>query len=532
MSGQAFTWQPATKAQKDALDSVADILLFGGSAGSLKTETMLVDACQEHANPNLNAIIFRSSFTQVTDLVRKSRRLYAPLGGKFNGSTYTWKFPSGAVIKFAYLRNDDDVWAHLGPEYTFIGFDESTLHSEFQVRNIIGRLRSTDPTLRLRVRLTSNPGNIGAAWHTDLFLRGHCPVHKPKDSAKPGKLYRDCVWPSDGIPIPMSVAFIPGRLSDHNLLGSDYMQKLRMMSGSHAEAMATGCFCALEGAYFPFLRPEMAVPLETVEVQPWFSHFIAVDYGFGKSYAAAGLFVRGPSEKRTKISIPGVRMEEIEGERPIFENGRISLIDELCEPMMPVHEFAQLVVERFVAPMNGQQARSIVAVFADPANFNPAYDIRAGTSGHSVSDQMDEVMAPFGLVCQRASNQRVAGWQLLYKMLSSGEFQITTEGKKTLSALRTRMIDPDISGDLIKVKGDPDDDRSDCCRYGIMSWINPAEKPKELRLAEAISGIDHSTREGMTSRALRYQQMAEVLEAEEAPVQLTRFSPSRFGRRR
>jgi hypothetical protein len=43
------------------LDSLADVLFFGGAAGSLKTETMLVDAARESGNPNLRAIIFRQA---------------------------------------------------------------------------------------------------------------------------------------------------------------------------------------------------------------------------------------------------------------------------------------------------------------------------------------------------------------------------------------------------------------------------------------------------------------------------------------
>ena len=171
--GDVYHWMPATAAQKAALDSEADILLFGGSAGSLKTETMLMDAVQEHQNPNLRAIVFRSSFVEMTDIVDKTRRLYTPLGGVFVGSPkWTWRFPSGATIRFAYMKTDDDVWKYLGPRYSFIGFDESTLHTEKQVRNILGRLSSTDASLRLRMRLTSNPGNVGAAWHqTPLSAR-------------------------------------------------------------------------------------------------------------------------------------------------------------------------------------------------------------------------------------------------------------------------------------------------------------------------------------------------------------------------
>lgn len=514
-----YSWHPVTSAQKAAIDSDAQILLFGGSAGSLKTETLLMDAAQEIQNKNLNAIIFRSSFVEMTDLVRKTRRLYKPLGGKYNGSSHVWTFPSGAVIRFGYMASDDDVWAHLGPEYSFIGIDESTLHTEFQVRNIIGRLRSTDHTLRLRVRLTSNPGNIGAIWHIPIFLRGHCPVHHPEESAQPGKLYRDCTW-SDGKPITMSVCFIPGKLTDHQLLGPDYVKNLEMMSGANAEAMSTGCWCALDGAYFPFLRKGMLIPVEEVGVEPWWNHFIALDYGFGRSYAAAGLYVRGPADVPRKVTIPGIQASRLGNTLPTFPGGRIRQLGEIIEPMMPVHKFAEKVVAEFIAPGYEEERRCIVAVFADPANFNPSYDIRLGTAGHSVSDQMDEVFAPWDLVCQRASNQRVAGWQLLYKMLSSGEFQITKGAPQTLEALRTRMCDPDIQGDIIKVKGDPNDDLSDQCRYAIFSFINPADVPREHRLREAVKGLD------ITSAAIRYQQVAERLDAEEAPI---RFGSRRMG---
>jgi hypothetical protein len=68
-------WFAKTAAQKAALESSADILFFGGAAGSLKTETMLVDAARESSNPNLRAIIFRQQFTQMTDIVDKTLRL-------------------------------------------------------------------------------------------------------------------------------------------------------------------------------------------------------------------------------------------------------------------------------------------------------------------------------------------------------------------------------------------------------------------------------------------------------------------------
>ena len=173
-------WSPKTAAQKAVLESSADILFFGGAAGSLKTETMLVDAARESDNPNLRAIIFRQSFPQMSDIIEKTQRLYGSMGARFIGQpTWTWTFPSGGKIRLAYIANDRDIFDYLGPRYSFIGFDESTLHTEYQVRNMLGRLSSTDHSLRLRVRLGSNPGNIGAGWHKAMFLRGVCPVHAP-----------------------------------------------------------------------------------------------------------------------------------------------------------------------------------------------------------------------------------------------------------------------------------------------------------------------------------------------------------------
>jgi len=124
------------------------------------------------------------------------------MGANFVGApSWTWTFPSGAKIRLAYISTDKDIWEYLGPRYSFIGFDESTLHSEYQVRNMLGRLSSTDKNLRLRVRLASNPGNAGAAWHKAMFLRDACPVHGSDRCAQPGKLYWDARWPSDHYPL-------------------------------------------------------------------------------------------------------------------------------------------------------------------------------------------------------------------------------------------------------------------------------------------------------------------------------------------
>jgi hypothetical protein len=506
-----YRWHPATPAQKAALDSEADILFFGGSAGSLKTETMLMDAVQEYGNPNLRGIIFRSSFSEMSDIIDKTRRLYTPLGGVFVGSPkWKWTFPSGATIRFAYMRTDDDVWKYLGPRYSFIGFDESTLHTEKQVRNILGRLSSTDPTLRLRLRLTSNPGNIGAAWHQSLFLRGHCPVHNPGESAAPGFLYRDCAWPSDSAPIPFSIAFIPGKLSDHTLLDANYAKRLHMMAGGAAAAMEQGCWCSLEGAYFPFLHRGMIRPLAEAGVEWWHNHFLAIDYGYGKSSSSAGLYVRGPIEENGPPHVPGIDARRLpQAESSGFPEGRIRKIGELVIPHVPAYEFAQMIVDAFIKPLQDGQRRRIVAAYLDPANFKEIGD------GHTIADQINEVLQPWDVACERASNDRLGGWQLLYRMLRTGEFEITDVCTKTFEAMRTRMHDEARPGDIRKVAGDPLDDVADETRYALYSFIQQSEKPRAILLEEAVRGLD------LGSAAIRRQQASERFDEQEEPIRMT-----------
>lgn len=492
-------WAPKTEAQRATLASPADILFFGGAAGSLKTETMLVDATRESGNPNLRAIIFRQQFTQMTDIVDKTHRLYKAMGATYVGPPlWTWTFPSGAKIRLAYISTDKDIWEYLGPRYSFIGFDESTFHSEYQVRNMLGRLSSTDKTLRLRMRLASNPGSIGAAWHKTMFLRGACPVHNPEKSAEAGKLYWDGCWPSDQYPLVdeegngFSLAFIPGRLSDHDLLDDKYVYRLRMMSGSLSAAMEQGCWCELQGAYFAnWKASKMVIPYGEVGAQWWDAHFLSLDYGFGKSSASAHLHVR-------------------------TQDGKIKTVGEFVAPHLPAYEFAGEVVRRLVVPQTQGQRRRMVAVYLDPSNFKNIGD------GHTIADQINEVLEPYDLAAIQASNDRIGGWQLMYQMLQKGQWQIADTCPKLIEAIPSRMHDEKKPGDVLKVPGDPLDDVADDARYGIYTFITTTEKPFELRLAEAIRPLADAG--DLNSAYIRGLQMT-------AEAQAT-YRPATLGRRR
>jgi hypothetical protein len=90
-------------------------------------------------------------------------------------------------------------------------------------------------------------------------------------------------------------------------------------------------------------------------------------------------------------------------------------------------------------------------------------------TGHSVRDQINEVLASCDLGAIDGSNDRVGGWQFMYQMLARGQWLISDTCPQLISAIPSRVYDPKRTGDLLKVGGDPLDDVMDSARYGVYS---------------------------------------------------------------
>ncbi len=211
-----------------------------------------------------------------------------------------------------------------------------------------------------------------------------------------------------------------------------------------------------------------------------------------------------------KIEIHGVESRRLaQEEGPEFPQGRIRKIGELVVPHVPAYELAEMVVEAFIKPDENGQRRRIVAAYLDPANFKDIGD------GHTIADQLNEVFDPWEITCERASNDRLGGWQLLYRMLRTGEFEITDVCPRSFEALRTRMHDDARPGDIRKIAGDPLDDVADETRYALYTFVQQATTPRELVLQQAVRGLD------VGSAAIRWQQKSEELDREEAPIKTT-----------
>ncbi len=426
------------------------MLLFGGAAGSLKSETLLVDAAREHAHPGLRAILFRRSYPELEKtLIRRSRELYAAMGGRYNESKRVWRFPSGATVEFAYCEAEKDIFRYQGAEYSFIGFDESTHFGEFPIRYMLSRLRSTHPGLALRVRLASNPGNVGHGTHKAIFHGPACThCRLTPGSRRPGEIYADAVWPSDRIPIQKTTCFIPGTIQDHQLLNADYAQSLATLPGSYRKALLEGCWDVYEGQFFDHWDPvRMVMARDGVDEQNWWPHWVGADYGFNGSQAAAYLFCKSPAE-------------------PGYPRGRVYVLEEYTAKHQKAADFAVALARRFgrrTAPA-GSDARRVTAWYLSPDAWAQRGD------DFSLAEQMRQAS---GIEFQPASTDRLGGAMLIYSQLDNGELVLSDRCQQLIETIPSRIHDPARPDDILKVAGDPLDDCLDALRYGLYSHISP-----------------------------------------------------------
>lgn len=222
-------WKPFP-AQVPFLESGAREALYGGAAGGGKTDALVIGALRHVDHPKYNGIIFRRTFPELEGkVIPVTREWYPFAGGKYNGSTHVWTFPSGARIALAHLQHESDVEIYQGHEFQYIGFDELTHFTERQYTYLLSRLR-TSSGLPLFVRSGTNPGSVGHEW---VFRRWAPWLDTTPDyegpRAAPGQVLRfnntenGEAWCDTG---RFSRVFFPAYATDNPYLNDDYTDNL------------------------------------------------------------------------------------------------------------------------------------------------------------------------------------------------------------------------------------------------------------------------------------------------------------------
>ncbi|MGB3882005.1 MAG: terminase [Diaphorobacter nitroreducens] len=175
-------WMPQVGPQLAALESLADVLFYGGSAGGGKTDLLLGAALTQHEH----SIIFRRESVQLVGLEERMTKILGTRKG-YNSQTGVWRLPEDRVMELGSVKEPDDWMKYQGRAHDLKGFDEITHFTETQFRTLIGWMRSDNPEVRQRVICAGNPPtSADGEWVIRYWAPWLDPLHP--NPAKPGEL--------------------------------------------------------------------------------------------------------------------------------------------------------------------------------------------------------------------------------------------------------------------------------------------------------------------------------------------------------
>lgn len=436
---QLVVWTPRSRPQAAFIACPVFEIFYGGSRGSLKTDGALGDWLR-HANDygeHAIGLMVRRERTQLMETYERAKQIYLPLGFKFNDSEHVCRSPNGARLRFAYLERDTDAEAYQGHSYTRVYVEEiGNFPNKAPVMKLMATLRSANG-VPCGFRATGNPGGVGHHWVKERYI----------DSAPMGwkVIPEDYENPWTKAKVTRERIFIPGKITDHNLLGNEYIANLQM-SGSPqlVKAWLEGDWNVIEGAFFPEFGAQHVIRPFTIP-EHW-ARIRAGDWGSARPFSIGWYAVSDgslPAIPRGAM----VKYREWYGIKDGQHNVGLKLTAE---------EVGAGVVKREIG-------EKIADAVLDPSAF-------AQDGGPSIAERM--------LVCnwRPADNSRVAkqgalgGWDQLRSRLKGNEdgplilfFSTCTHTIRTIPSLQHDDIRAE------DVDTESEDHAADETRYACMS---------------------------------------------------------------
>lgn len=287
MTATKVAWSPQPGPQTLLVTCPVADVFYGGARGGGKTDGLLGDFAAHGGEYGVAArgILFRRTYPELEEVIRRSREIYGPMGWKYTANDHTWAAPNGATLRLRFLERDSDADKYQGHQYTWMGFDEAQqwLHSE-PIDKLWGSLRSAHGVPCVR-RLTGNPP--APSWLKERYIDRAAPLapfqYQPQPDLRPD--------------IAIEAVFIPAKLEDNPLLmqnDPDYESRLAAVGGSRLyEAWRHGRWDIMVGQVFEEWRADLHV-LDDHWVPPRYWRFAAgCDWGY-RNPGWFGLFANGP----------------------------------------------------------------------------------------------------------------------------------------------------------------------------------------------------------------------------------------------
>jgi hypothetical protein len=223
-------WKPIDGPQRQAFESEADELFYGGAAGGGKSDLLLGLGTTAHTR----SVIFRREYPQLRDLLDRVVEIVGA-HGTLNRGTGVLNM-MGRKVQFGSCPHEQNKFRWQGRPHDLKGFDEITHFTRPIFVYLKTWARSALPDQRVRIVCTGNPPTTTeGAWVIDYWAPWLDKEHP--NPAVPGEL-RWFVTSRDGTsdievdgpdPVaiegeilhPRSRTFIPALLSDNPYLSSD-----------------------------------------------------------------------------------------------------------------------------------------------------------------------------------------------------------------------------------------------------------------------------------------------------------------------
>lgn len=246
--GNNVVWTPQPK-QAAFMERPEYEALYGGAAGGGKSDALVIEALRQVHIPHYKGLILRKTFPQLAELIDKTLNYYprAYPKARYNASSHTWTFPSGAKIIFGELQHTKDRLKYQGQAYDFIAFDELTHFTYEEYSYLFSRNRPNGPGTRVYIRATANPGGIGHGWVKERFITAAPPM-TPIDE--------EVSWRTPDGEVQTSTQqriFVPSSVFDNPaLLANDpmYVQRLASMPEAERKALLYGDWDTFSGQVF------------------------------------------------------------------------------------------------------------------------------------------------------------------------------------------------------------------------------------------------------------------------------------------